>query len=965
MTIATITVTTSAELLSAMKSATGGETIVLSGDAKFSLNLADCNPASKVVITSADPENPATFETVALTRSSNIVIDSVEFNSAGTTRADYLSDVNFTACKDVALINSVMTGTATAYNDGTAVVGDTAINISDSTGVIIAENVVQNYFRGLLGARSNDVIIEGNEMTKMQGDGMQFTAMNNVLIKDNYLHDFLGSEHALNHDDMIQFWTAGSTTPSKNITITGNILDSGSGASTQGIFMGNEVVRTDPTQTGMYYQNVVIENNFVRNSEFNGITVYYVDGLSIKNNSVLFDTTVTNKGSTANLIYIQVAGDAKNAVVSGNVTDAIAVVSSVVTSNNTKPARGTDGSSVVLDSYYPDETASVVNTDTLGKITGGTTTTPTTTDPVVVDPVVVPTDPVVVAPDDEVEVPVEETPEPTSIEGSASADVLNGSDIDDTIRGYGGNDKLYGKGGNDTIEAGDGDDIVYGDDGNDALYGGVGNDSLYGGSGDDSIWGGDDADMLDGGIGNDTLYGGNGKDQLVGGDGNDTLHGEAGNDQIVAGNGNDVAYGGDDDDTIYGNAGTDTLYGGSGKDVLYGGADADTLHGDAGDDLLYGEDGDDVTYGGDGNDGIRSGNGNDFVFGGAGHEMIFGDAGNDRLFGEAGNDSVNGGDGDDLIFGGAGRDTLTGGAGKDSFYFNSAFDGTTDTITDFNVSDDKIVLDTSIYTALAGKTLTSSMFRSGSVAKDSNDYLFYNNGTLYYDADGSGKGAAVAIATLSNKAALTLSNIQLTTASAVATLSQVPTSAAAAQATTETTTPITTTQTTTESTTLTASTTTAPPSSAAVKSGTTGNDEITGTSGKDVLKGLDGNDTLRGAASDDWIYGGNGSDTLTGGKGNDVFAFDTALDGTIDTITDFTSGDLIGLDTDVFSVFADQAIGAENFRSGSMAQDANDFLLYVDGVLYYDADGNGAQAAQAIASLSNNAALSHASFLLI
>lgn len=115
---------------------------------------------------------------------------------------------------------------------------------------------------------------------------------------------------------------------------------------------------------------------------------------------------------------------------------------------------------------------------------------------------------------------------------------------------------------------------------------------------------------------------------------------------------------------IAGGNGAGTLSGTSGEDFLIGGNGADTLNGLAGHDLLVG------------------GNGDDRLFGGDGRDVLYGDSGNDIL---------DGGAGDDVLFGGKGSDTLTGGAGADRFHFAKA-DGA-DVITDFNVAEDRIVLD--------------------------------------------------------------------------------------------------------------------------------------------------------------------------------------------------------------------------------------------------------------------------------
>jgi serralysin len=67
--------------------------------------------------------------------------------------------------------------------------------------------------------------------------------------------------------------------------------------------------------------------------------------------------------------------------------------------------------------------------------------------------------------------------------------------------------------------------------------------------------------------------------------------------------------------------------------------------------------------------------------------------------------------------------------------------------------------------------------------------------------------------------------------------------------------------------------------------------------GDDTLLGGAGNDTLYGEAGDDILLGGSGTDVLHGGLGDDVFLFQT-MDGSIDTIADFSGDDVINI-TDV------------------------------------------------------------------
>lgn len=108
-------------------------------------------------------------------------------------------------------------------------------------------------------------------------------------------------------------------------------------------------------------------------------------------------------------------------------------------------------------------------------------------------------------------------------------------------------------------------------------------------------------------------------------------------------------------------------------------------------DTLTGTGGEDTLYGVSGNDTLFGRGGNDLLSGGLGNDTINGEDGNDRLFGDAGNDTLSGGAGRDILFGGFGNDRVSGGTGVDVFHFGR-FDGN-DTVLDFSLSEDSIVLD--------------------------------------------------------------------------------------------------------------------------------------------------------------------------------------------------------------------------------------------------------------------------------
>jgi VCBS repeat-containing protein len=155
----------------------------------------------------------------------------------------------------------------------------------------------------------------------------------------------------------------------------------------------------------------------------------------------------------------------------------------------------------------------------------------------------------------------------------------------------------------------------------------------------------------------------------------------------------------------------------------------------------------------------------DVLTGNMGNDVFKAGAGNDTVSGGAGNDTLYGGSGNDKIRGGVGKDTLKGESGKDTFVFDTkASKSNVDKILDFKVKDDSFWLDNAVFTKLGKKgteakpeKLKKSFFTIGDKAKDKNDYVIYDNkkGKLFYDADGSGKGKQVEIATLSKNLKMT------------------------------------------------------------------------------------------------------------------------------------------------------------------------------------------------------------------
>lgn len=139
--------------------------------------------------------------------------------------------------------------------------------------------------------------------------------------------------------------------------------------------------------------------------------------------------------------------------------------------------------------------------------------------------------------------------------------------------------------------------------------------------------------------------------------------------------------------------------------------------------------------------------------------------GDDAFLGGAGKDVVDGGAGDDRLLGGGGDDVLTGGEGADAFVFLGGDEGV-DRIRDFVGGEDAILVSAGgfggglVEGALAADRFEVNATGESSAAAGTGAFTYESDaGKLWWDADGSGEGARVAVALLNGAPALAASDI--------------------------------------------------------------------------------------------------------------------------------------------------------------------------------------------------------------
>jgi parallel beta-helix repeat protein len=513
------------ELQSFLAKASSGDTILLApgsyGDVSFRKLLFD----SAVTIKSADPANPATFNSISLNAVKGLVFDSVfvDFIPNALTLA-WSSAVRIVDSSNVGIVNSKLEGgpavngvppsTEAGGLDATGNVlglpAGRAITVTGSSAVRIENNNISEFHKGIVFADVKGVVVRGNEIHDLRTTPLSGGNVSDILVEKNYFHDStpwrLGGTG--DHGDFVHFWTVPTkqTGPSTGIDIRDNYFAQGAGAALLGIYL-------DDNQNGLGFAGVNISKNTIYNGDRQGIRLENVREGTVTENVLLQSSGTDKQGPTLVLV-----GDSSNLKVTKNVFSGPAQATLEPDENGNYTVQRHDATAMNYSGELfvnPFEPASVADL----QVRAGSLLA-------------------------------------LRMAGVAEAGASAGTSGNDILTGTSGNDKLFG---------GTGDDVLIGLAGNDMLDGGTGNDTVdYSGN-----WGNFTIDL------NLTTA------QDTGTTGFDTL---VSIENVIGGRGANRMYGNDSANRFDGGAGSDLLYGRGGDDVLIGGLSKDVMWGGSGSD---------------------------------------------------------------------------------------------------------------------------------------------------------------------------------------------------------------------------------------------------------------------------------------------------------------------------------------------------------------------------------------------
>lgn len=317
---ATFRVSNSTGLLQALRQARGGDVINLASGTYSNLIVRSTDrqpirPKSTVVIQSENPSSPAKFYRLEMIGVSNLTLQDLRFvYSLSKSAVDSVTKpFRLEGGLDITYRRIKFEG---SYDSRGIGVGN-GLHFKQSDTVLVEECQFDRLYYSLQSVSENvNLTVRNNRFTNVGHDAIQIGTTQNILIENNYIQ--MKSDPYLLHKDSIQIHNAGKAAPVAHVVIRGNTIYSpGAGNNAQGIYANNE--RASQGQA-MYYRDFLIENNDISIGQAHGISIGEIDGLTVRNNRVLKDSSVTSTRGV-NIPRIRVQSVGLNVRVTGNTVE--------------------------------------------------------------------------------------------------------------------------------------------------------------------------------------------------------------------------------------------------------------------------------------------------------------------------------------------------------------------------------------------------------------------------------------------------------------------------------------------------------------------------------------------------------------------------------------------------------------------------------------------------------------------
>ncbi len=259
---AAITVATPAQLQSAVKTARGGDVILLRPGHYGVVALNGARYDSTVTIRSMNPDHRAFFTRITINNARNLTLSGLEISYApapgeGNAQSMVRVENGFNVTLNGLYVHGVIDGNVAKDVNG--------VVAYDVEGFRVTNSRFLEINAGIKTDRGGNVLIENNDIGFIGSDAIEIPGSNGVTITGNTLHDFRTNPTI--HPDGVQCWTTRETSGCKNVRILRNQIIGSPGHEPQGVFFGDE------DHVGGY-ENIEISNNRFYMTMWHAIALY-------------------------------------------------------------------------------------------------------------------------------------------------------------------------------------------------------------------------------------------------------------------------------------------------------------------------------------------------------------------------------------------------------------------------------------------------------------------------------------------------------------------------------------------------------------------------------------------------------------------------------------------------------------------------------------------------------------------
>ncbi|PZQ51209.1 MAG: hypothetical protein DI556_03285 [Rhodovulum sulfidophilum] len=324
--MAVLSASNKTELLAALKSAKGGDTIQLAYGKYGSISLDGTKASSnylkyagEVKIVSADSSKKAIIDELSLKGVTNLTFEKINFDYATKTNSNGLA-FNINTSKDITFRGNVFGG---EFDDKGYGLG-TGLKVSQGSNILIENSVFTGFRKGIEAWAVDGLTLQNNTLQSISYDGVVSGHVQGLTIKNNTIA-MTPNPAEDQHRDGIQIYNQGAAAVSRNILIEKNTITA-TDTTTHGIFMGNADAR-GATDYGEFYANVVIRDNTVMTGQKLGIAVGQTNGLTVSGNTIIQHDFLNDDPRVVTIPLLHVEEDSINVSISGNILNGAPVVS--------------------------------------------------------------------------------------------------------------------------------------------------------------------------------------------------------------------------------------------------------------------------------------------------------------------------------------------------------------------------------------------------------------------------------------------------------------------------------------------------------------------------------------------------------------------------------------------------------------------------------------------------------------